>query len=68
MSVHLSRTLPKDDPAEIDWIPEDDGVCTLCFNDNVPMKNRIVAACPLCHGTGRQTAGEVQLFKLARLL
>ncbi|MDZ4342135.1 MAG: hypothetical protein U1E51_06810 [Candidatus Binatia bacterium] len=62
---------PTGDVANAHAIPEDAGVCLLCFGDkmlyrdhNHPLRK---SACPLCKGTGRQTPELVRAYKHGEL-
>ena len=70
MSIHISKNLPEDDPGEGMHIPEDAGLCLMCFGKGVRYADfgRASELCPVCLGTCHQTPESVRMFKLAKLL
>lgn len=56
---------PTGDVGNAHAIPEDSGMCLLCFGDKkLTFPSR---TCPLCKGTGRQTPESVRAYKHGEL-
>lgn len=59
---------PLGDTANAHKIPEDDGLCMLCFGQKTFRSTlRLYHPCPLCKGTGQQTREMVLAYKRGEL-